>query len=391
MGWLFVPGLADSSLESNWPSEMPTGLSVAWNGKALQPQSWSRVSKIAAFRRFLSGLTFDPSTADAGVESWISSLRASRVSRSQSPAFAVAPKIPATSGRTSHGSSESASPPSSSLKTFRGCSQLGLPMGGMPMSTSSPIYEDWVTKLRLASSRRRKSALRTSANGSSSWPTPDAQQYGSTTGKDGERVPLLGQMVKMWPTPRSEDSESAGNHPGATDSLTGATGMWPTPNTPTGGPNTKSTATHTGGMDLDGAAALWQTPAVADGMGGHLTRGGTRANEPMLPGQAARWMTPTSRDWKDGADPSENVPTNSLLSRQAPRIMSDGQPSSESDPTSRRRLSPLFTEWLMGWPPGWTSLAPLDSGSQETAWSHWPQLMRSELSRLGWGTPDDNC
>ena len=26
---------------------------------------------------------------------------------------------------------------------------------------------------------------------------------------------------------------------------------WPTPNTPSGGPNVKSTATHTGGMDLD--------------------------------------------------------------------------------------------------------------------------------------------
>jgi hypothetical protein len=32
-----------------------------------------------------------------------------------------------------------------------------------------------------------------------------------------------------WPTPRSEDSESGGNHPGAVDSLTGAVKMWPTP------------------------------------------------------------------------------------------------------------------------------------------------------------------
>lgn len=37
---------------------------------------------------------------------------------------------------------------------------------------------------------------------------------------------------------------------------------WPTPNTPSGGPNSKSTATHTGGMDLEGAATLapWPTP-----------------------------------------------------------------------------------------------------------------------------------
>jgi hypothetical protein len=30
---------------------------------------------------------------------------------------------------------------------------------------------------------------------------------------------------------------------------------WPTPNLPSGGPNTKSTASHTGGMDLEGRIA----------------------------------------------------------------------------------------------------------------------------------------
>jgi hypothetical protein len=34
----------------------------------------------------------------------------------------------------------------------------------------------------------------------------------------------------------------------------------------------------------------------------------------------------------------------------------DGQPSSESAPTSRRRLNPRFVEWLMGFPIGWTEL-----------------------------------
>lgn len=322
------------------------------------------------------------------------------------------------------------------------------------------------TGSRKASSRRRKSARLTSANGSSSWRTPDtendsgpagqagihhqARNWPTATGNpatysNGERGPNLiqaavqwptpvanddnktpeGHLAKkpgrtvvtslnivatqMWPTPRSEDSESAGNHPNATDSLTGATGLWSTPHAHNsqGAPGAGLTANDGRHRDLVREAGGWQTPAVADGMGGHLQRGGMRANEPMLPGQAARWMTPTSRDWKDGADPSENVPTNSLLSRQAPRIMSDGQPSSGSAPTSRRRsastksgnlesdsrllrrrLNPRFVAWLMGWNPGWTSLEPLNSGSLETG--SCPHRQHSPFAPSGdnWPTPD---
>src|SRR5208283_2785573 len=44
---------------------------------------------------------------------------------------------------------------------------------------------------------------------------------------------------------------------------------WPTPNTPSGGANTKSTPKHTGGMDLDGAVTLagWPTPQAYDAQG----------------------------------------------------------------------------------------------------------------------------
>jgi hypothetical protein len=50
--------------------------------------------------------------------------------------------------------------------------------------------------------------------------------------------------------------------------------------------------------------------------------------------------------------------------------MSDGM-------ESRLTLNPLFVEWLMGWPIGWT-----DCGSAATGLFRWLQLMRSELSRL---------
>ncbi|MCF1452281.1 DNA cytosine methyltransferase [Agrobacterium vitis] len=49
----------------------------------------------------------------------------------------------------------------------------------------------------------------------------------------------------------------------------------------------------------------------------------------------------------------------------------------------RRSLNPLFVEWLMGWPPGWTLLAWTDLGCSATALCHWKARMRSALLSLG--------
>ena len=84
--------------------------------------------------------------------------------------------------------------------------------------------------------------------------------------------------------------------------------------------------------------------------------------------QAKVWMTPGQRDYKDGANQSEAVSTNSLLGRQAPRSGIGGPPSLPDGPTSphqskRLRLNPRFAEWLMGLPPGYTGFAPLGTPS----------------------------
>src|SRR5208282_1618029 len=55
---------------------------------------------------------------------------------------------------------------------------------------------------------------------------------------------------------------------------------WPTPNTPSGGPNTKSTPKHTGGMDLEGAATLCQSFAT-DAVSGNRGSTGVTAQIPM--------------------------------------------------------------------------------------------------------------
>jgi hypothetical protein len=52
---------------------------------------------------------------------------------------------------------------------------------------------------------------------------------------------------------------------------------------------------------------------------------------------------------------------------------SNGPQSSESDPTSRRRLNTKFVTWLQGLPEGWTSPEPISSEGWE---------MQSYLSKV---------
>ena len=127
-------------------------------------------------------------------------------------------------------------------------------------------------------------------------------------------------------------------------------------------------------LTAESGCSRWPTATTMDTM--DAARKGIVGNHNLsLPVAAQGWATPTSRDHKDGADPSEKVDTNSLLGRQAPRATG---PAFRQD-SGPRRLNPAFVEWLMGWPRGWTDFAPV-----ATEWSHWWRLMRSELSRLPW-------
>jgi DNA (cytosine-5)-methyltransferase 1 len=102
-----------------------------------------------------------------------------------------------------------------------------------------------------------------------------------------------------WPTPKALDGRAAhGPHDGsanapsntfanANDSVADqrrpTLASWPTPNTPSG-PNVKSTPTHTGWMDLEGAATLASWPTTT-------TRTITRA----VPGGGAAGTTRSAR------------------------------------------------------------------------------------------------
>ena len=143
---------------------------------------------------------------------------------------------------------------------------------------------------------------------------------------------------------------------------------WPTPRAMEPG------STSPGyGKGLKNTAINWRTPNASDGEGGIMEWRDGKAAKLKLRDHSVHavksWATPTTRDWKDG-DANNQTKTNSLLGRQAPRAMMGG---SESQIT----LNPQFTNWLMGWPIGWTKFEPL-----EMEWFRWFALMRGEFSRM---------
>ena len=353
MAWLFVPGLTAWSKDCIWPSEMPTGLSLAWNTKQVQSQSWLRVSRTAVFRRFLFGTTCEHSLLESGVAEFISSLAAYPASPTASPESGSEPQTNATSGPIQPVLSGMSSPNGSSWKTCLTCSPTSFIAG-------CPSYRKWATALRRRSSRLRTSARPTGGNASSSWPTPRAEEQDGTRDHSN---PKNGRMLGQF-----------------------AAAMWPTPNVPEGGRTSNVSNYREDGSkrqaDLGAVASLWQTPATDS----FRSRGGERVDEAGLDQQARMWRTPNSSmiepkplgtklTNRSPTDPQVGLADQAASFLPHPSTPTDGEPSSNAGPNSRRRLNPLFVEWLMNFPIGWTSLAPLGSGSRATA---------SSPSRLAW-------
>jgi len=371
--------------------------SATWRGNFLPAASWRRVLRKDLSTTPLFGLTSEPSTLARGVEAWIASLADSPVRTSPSP---VAVRELSKETEAGFGSNLPVSfarfdPGSSSWKT-----------------SAQSLFED-------------------STLFSETWPRSGMMRNGCVF----ERrtwAPAIGESagsVSQWPTARSEDTESCGNHLGAVDSLTGASAQWATPQAHDqsgGNPNRVGKfGTEHGGRNLADDVTLWSTPNVPNG--GRtlsdediLNRGQTAKGKrqvgleneariwridvdyqkplpdedsnaywqrmmdyekehgitPEMLSGGTQWPTPASRDWKSG-DASEMTmernerPLNEIAERfhsspQAPATH-DGPQSSPSIRTSRRRLNPAFAAWLMGLPFWWTHPEPIASGRLETA------------------------
>jgi hypothetical protein len=112
----------------------------------------------------------------------------------------------------------------------------------------------------------------------------------------------------LWALPMSE------HHTNATGS-----GLWPTPTASSNGP----------GKDLNNPRGVQQGNALATA---------------VVWAANGKFATPTARDWKSGKASQATMERNS-------------RPLSEQIGGS---LNPMWVEWLMGWPLGWTDLEPLE-------------------------------
>lgn len=174
--WLHVPsacspsalGLEDSTSGYASPSATGPALWATSSGTpSLRPSSWQGWKTRPWIQR-LSGTTLPPSTADAGVERWISSWAGSLASPRASQESDSGPRTSGGSGLPSPGSFATWDPASSSWKTC----QVSLLTGSW-----DTFSETWP---RLGSMRsgvctaRQRSAPAICESESSWWPTPDA-------------------------------------------------------------------------------------------------------------------------------------------------------------------------------------------------------------------------
>lgn len=321
------------------------------------PLVWAKVP----WFRHLSGLTCSPSTAARGVESWISSLAATRARERATPESVLDAMIRDGCGPGSGGFLSAHARACASSRT----SQLTL--DGL-FGTSMRTFGAWATELKREYSARKKWARRSREHGCSSWPTPNASDDRRTGfNSNGRHVPGLRRLAQQWPTP------DAGVFTRSNRSLSPGAAVRPA---------------------LAALVRQWQTPRVTTG--DYTRDGGQKGRERLsLHGQAkAMWPAPTVTNCDQGDDSTADREGSPSLvgivaefSRSFPpdRTMAMGGPAcSPPPPASRPRLNPDFVEWLMALPRGWTDFAPVG-----TEYTRWLRRWRSYLFGDGCGEATD--
>jgi hypothetical protein len=299
----------------------------------MRPRYWRRVCRRAGWTRRLCGRILPPSTARRGAESWIASLRGSRASRSASPAPVRPRPTSDGSGRTSSAFFAMWDPATCSWRTpqgylFGGWAVFSGTWPGLGMMRSGVC------------SVRPGSEPPIFAGGCSSWRSPTSWDWNGPSAQSwrdratGDPAPTLPDQLVNWQTPTATDAK-------------GRTYTYPR------GDRTKRSLTLAGQARCPSLSRLVRkTPH-----GSESSKGG--------PGSPLLWGTPTSH-----------------VRSHSPRKVAHGKQLANQ---AQARLSPLFVEWLMGFPIGWTGSAPLEMASCRL-WRRWHSALYMSGCRADEGT-----
>ena len=229
---------------------------------------------------------------------------------------------------------------------------------------------------------RSRLAPRTVATDSGCWPTPqsraDSRGEGGLASRKDHQVNLH-IAVKTWPTPRAQEHGTTNPGKGLclNDAVWGGKGkrpIWPTP---------KAVMPD----NLRSAKTITPDGRILRESGEDY---GMNLQDVVLLTERKMWPTPSARDWKDeSAESCQNVPVNGLLGRAVhggtqTRPMYPTPASVPTSPESHSQvsgqfrtaleqagihgvLSPDWTEWLMGLPIQWTATNPLPKEN----WNEW--------------------
>lgn len=275
----------------------------------------------------------------------------------------------------------------------------------------------------------------TLAGQSGNWPTPRASDQNSP-GHHGDGGPDLRTAVSAWPPPKPQEGPNwptpiaynergsrvqwAEDGKGGID-LKSASEAWPEKwPTPTANTSTYQRANGKTYETLPGMVKSWPTPAARDSKGPnskeHFEKNPDRRHKAQLANFAVHgWPQPSKQDeWPSKEDEKEWLEIKRLEGEQANReeivmmlkmemellcipmpgpnfptlhlslVMKDGELSSPPPPVLGPRLNPVFVEWLMGLPIGWS-----DSLHPVTGLSQWLQRSHSLLCQLVSKMPRD--
>lgn len=376
-------------------SAMPTQRPSSWRG--WKHRRWSRhLFGPETLRRFDGSNLLAP---------WTSSAQASRASRTPWPALAKAPTTPVGYGQPLRTAFAQLSQNSSCWRTYPASDLLG----------DSPLYsQTWPRSgsvLNGIASEHPTWAPATSASEYSSWQSPQTSDMNGSRLPDGKRSLGLNTKTSAWATPRLQHQQLQQRKMGP--NIREQAANWPTPDVCSASrdmskinPERQKTANGKVTIGLPTVAKNWPTPSasvVNDGESPEtwLARAetlkekhgnGNGAGMPLTVAASA-WPTPASRDQKGENSMEHMISGGGRISHidQLPNFVmyhfshhdqtiTDGQTSSPSTPTLRRQLNATFVDWLMGWPPGYTSTEPTDCAAEEMA--SWRCKLDSHLSAL---------